>query len=893
MKPKPPKKALNLLRRFCKKEYIEEFEGDLIEIFEEQYEQSPSKARRTFHWNVIRHFRLEFIKPLRFKHSSNSVVMFQHNLKVSWRSLKKQPFFTLLNTLGLAIGMAGVLLISLFVYDELSFDKMFADADRIYRIDIDNTNGGETNKYASVAAPLGPRLKQDYPQIELVTRFKISGSILLRQIDQDQNIKEEHIAGVDSTFFEMFGLELLVGDEKTALREPNTLILTKSAAKKHFGIDDALGQSLLIDDKDVYIVTGVMDDLPLNSFLRDYGVFISMATFKDAEGSSWANWSFPTFIKLTPHAQISSLQAPLNTIYEVYMIPWIQTFDPSMTLEKFRASRNTSGNLMAWSAIHLTDIHLHSTDRKKELSTNSDIQNIYILSVIGFFLVLLACVNFMNLSTAQALKRIKEVGIRKTLGSYKFALIKQFLTEASLIAFLSILVAITLVATTLPFFNELSGKHINIPFNHPLFWLSIISFTLLLGVLSGAYPAFFMSNFTPVIALKGNGNFHTNNKGIRNYLVIFQFSISVFLIISTLVVYQQLTFIQNKDLGYQKDQVLVINDVDAMGDQAISFKQEVAQIGQVSSTSLSSYLPTPSDRYGMTFFVEGERGLKHDGLIFERWTVDDDYIPALDMNLIAGRNFDKHYGTDANSIILNESAVAMLGVEPKEALGMRLTNDFKRPDKENMEFSTVIGVVQNFHFESMRNTINAMSLSLGDNAKKMIIKLKAGDFAESIYQIEDIWREMAPGQPFSYYFMDDSFNDTYKAEQRLGSIFIVFTMLSIFIACLGLFGLSAFNAEKRVKEIGIRKVLGASIKQITFRLTKDFLRLVGIAIVIAFPISWYAMSKWLQDFSYRIEISGWVFLIAASLAIMLSILTVSYQSIKAAMAAPVRSLRNE
>ncbi|TXN37776.1 FtsX-like permease family protein [Flagellimonas hymeniacidonis] len=819
--------------------------------------------------------------------------MLKNHIKIAWRSLKKHPFFTFLNIFGLAIGMAGCLLISMYIYDELSFDGMFPDGNRIHRINIDNTNGGETNKYASVAAPLGHTLMQDYPQIEMVTRFRDMSSILLRKTEAKQNIKENHIIGVDSTFFDMFGLTLLKGNPETALKAPKTLILTQTAAQKHFGSDRVLGQTLLLDNKDVYTVTGVIDDLPENSFLRNHTIFISMTSFPDAESPSWANWNYSTFIKLHSEASIQSLNAPLKNIYETYMIPWIQTFDPSMTLKKFRESRKASGNNMVWSTTPLTDIHLYSSNRKGELSPNNDIENIYILSAIGLFLIILASVNFVNLSTAQALKRVKEIGIRKTLGSKKIGLIKQFLTEAVTISFLSLVMALAITAIALPFFNELSGKGISLPLNSPLFWGLLLVSAILLGLFSGSYPAFFLSKFAPIITLKGGSKSGTGNSRVRNYLVIFQFAISVSLIIGTLVVFQQLQFIQSKDLGFKKDQVLIIDDVDASGDKIQSLKQEVEKVGHVKSVSLSSFLPTPSARNGITFFPEAGSGIKHDGYIFEKWRVDHDYMNTLGMKIIVGRNFDRQLPTDSSSIILNESAVAMLGLQNEDALGARLSHDFKRPDKENMEYLTVIGVVENFHFESLRNNINAMSLSLGRNSNKMLIKLNHGDFKNTIAQIKQIWNTMAPHQPFQYYFMDDSFNDTYKAEQQLGSIFVVFTFLSILIACLGLFGLAVFNAEKRTKEIGIRKVLGANVGQITYKLIIDFLKLVGVAILVSLPIGWFAMNKWLEDFSYRIEIEWWVFAIASLLAIVIALLTVGLQSVKAAIVNPTKSLRTE
>ena len=822
--------------------------------------------------------------------------MYRSYFKIAWRSFTKQPFFTFLNTVGLAIGMTGGLLISLYNYDELSFDKMFADSERIYRMNIDHKTAGEYNEYASAPGPLAEVLRQDCPQVELVTQFREVGSTLLRKVDAIQNVKEDNVIGVDATFFDMFGLDLLVGDPETALNEPHTLIMTRSAAQKHFGLDRALGQSLILDNEDQYIVTGVIEDLPRNTFLRNHTIFIAIESYPDVHSIVWNNWSYPTFVKLLPGARLEDLQSFLNTVKDNYLIPWAMTFVPGLTVESAKASEKETGNFMRFGATALTDIHLHSANRDGEFSINSDIQNVYIMSFIGFFLMLMATVNFMNLSTAYSLKRAKEVGIRKTLGSDRFGLIKQFLTESILISALSLTLALAIAAVCLPYFNELSGKQISIPFTHPLFWLILVASMVFLGLFSGSYPSLFMSRFMPSKVVKGGHNNAGGGK-VRNSLVIFQFTISVFLIISTLVVYQQLNFMLNKDVGYQKDQVLIIDDADATGNQVLSLKQEIKQLSQVADVSLSSYLPTPSSRSGLTFFPEGsieDLTLKsEDAIIIGNWRVDYDYIPTLGLKIIAGRNFDQQFMTDSSSLILNESAVAMLGVSPEKAVGMRLTSDIHRQDKENMEYVTVIGVVKNFHFESLRNNIDALCLRLGKNSSKMIVKLNAGDFSNTIAAIESSWEKMASGQPFNYYFMDDSFNDTYKAERRLGSIFITFTTLSIFIACLGLFGLAAFNAEKRSKEIGIRKVMGANTSQITYKLSIDFLKLVGIAILFALPLGWYAMNEWLVEFTYRIEISWWVFVVAAALAVIISILTVSYQSIKASVVNPVKSLRSE
>ncbi|UCD61731.1 MAG: ABC transporter permease, partial [Flavobacteriaceae bacterium] len=810
--------------------------------------------------------------------------MFKDHIKIAWRSLKKEPFYTFLNTFGLAIGMAGGILIALYINDELSYDKMFTDADRIYRIDTDIKFGGAEIKGTEVSAPMAGAMQNDFPYVETTVRFQNQGSMLIRRSNTDMNTKELNATFVDSTFFEMFDIKLLVGDINTALKQPNTLVLTRTAAEKHFGIRNALGQDLILNNTDTYTVTGVIDDLPKNSFLRNHSVFMAMAGFADSRENHWGNTNYYTLIKLIPETNIEDFQEPLQGMFTKYMLPWAQGYFPGITEESFKAA----GNYVRYHTMALTDIHLHS-NRQSEMSPNSSIQNVYILSFIGLFLIVLASVNFMNLSTAHSLRRAKEVGIRKTLGSNKPELIRQFLTESGLISFISLFLALIIAMIALPYFNDLSGKLVSIPYSSPLFWIILLSSTIILGLFSGSYPAFFMSRFIPVTVLKGTGNNNVGGRNIRNSLVVFQFAISVFLIVSTLVVFQQLNFIQSKDLGYTKDQVLLIDDAFAAGNQIQAFKEEVIGLSQVENATLSSFLPTPSSRSSSSYFKEGAMD-QENALQMQVWDVDHDYLSTLGMKLISGRNFNRQFITDSTSVVINEAALSVMGVGREEAIGMRLSRDL---ELERPEYYTIIGVVKNFHYESLHENIGALALFLNNSTGNMAIRLKAGDFSNTINIIEQIWSEFAPGQPFSYRFMDESFNTTFEAEQRLSKIFMVFTILSILIACLGLFGLAAFNAQKRTKEIGVRKVLGASVGQITYKLTVDFLKLVGVAILVSVPVGWYVMNKWLEDFSYRIEIGWWVFVLAAFLAVAIAIITVSYQSIKAAIVNPVKSLRTE
>ncbi len=810
--------------------------------------------------------------------------MFKNYLKIAFRSLKKQAFFTFLNTFGLAIGMAGGLLVALYVYDELTFDTMFTDAHRIYRVDADIKFGGAEMHSAENAPPMAAVLKNDLPEVENAVRIRDVGSVLIKKSESTDNTKEEKVAYADASFFDMFGLTLLEGDAKSALEEPNTMVLSKATALKYFGTRKVVGETLVLNNKEVYTVTGIVEDLPKKSFLRTHKIFLAMAGNEASKEEIWGSLNYFTFIKLIPTAHESTIKKHLEGILDKYMLPWAQKYFPGMNKESFLAS----GNYVRYYTIPLTDIHLYS-NRDTELSANSTIQNVYILSFIGLFLILLATVNFMNLSTAYSLKRAKEVGIRKTLGSNRGHLMVQFLTESGLVTFIAMLFAVAFAFFALPFFNSMAGREIIFPFTKPFFWIILVAMSLILGLLTGSYPAFFMSQFLPIKSLKGGSNTSEGGSKVRNTLVVFQFAISVFLIVSTLVVFKQLKFIQAKDVGFSKDQVLVVKDAYAAGDKLQTFKQKVANLGSVKSVAVSSFMPTPSARGNSSFFEQGSMAQEH-AIQMQKWKVDEDYLQTLNMKLIAGRNFNAARISDSTAVIVNEATLANLGVSAEQALGKRITEDV---DSENPVFYDVIGVVKNFHFKSLRENIEPLGLFMQPSRGSVAVKLEASNFTATIGAIQNIWQKVAPGQPFNYAFLDDEFNRTYEAEQRLGKIFITFTILSILIACLGLFGLAAFNAEKRTKEIGVRKVLGATVSQISYRLTVDFLKLVMVGILFSLPVAWFAMNRWLLDFSYRINIGWQVFVLAAAIALAVAIITVSYQSIKAALSNPVKSLKTE
>jgi putative ABC transport system permease protein len=567
-------------------------------------------------------------------------------------------------------------------------------------------------------------------------------------------------------------------------------------------------------------------------------------------------------------------------------MPQAKQYMQVSSIDEFRKA----GNRLDYHLMPLLDIHLHSA-RFPELGVNSNAQYVYIFSAVAIFILLIACINFMNLSTARSASRAKEVGIRKVLGTETRFLIGQFLTESTLVALIGLSIAILICWAVLPFFNNVSAKSIQLEdFLNGKILAVIILVPLIVGALAGSYPAFYLSSFQPIMVLKGKINAGFKRSFLRSGLVIFQFFISIFLIIGTIIVYRQLNYIQTKNLGFNKDQVLIVNGASALGTQVDAFKNEVAKMSGVRNASFSGYLPVSnSSRNDNTYSSEAVMDSKN-GFNMQNWNIDYDYIPTLGMQIVKGRNFSPQFGSDSTAVIINETTEKLLGFP--DPIGKKIyTGDDNNPG-HSVAF-TIIGVVKNFHFESLRENIGPLCFRLGYNKWSLAFRVGTSDIRSLVSNIEGRWKSMAPGYPFTYEFLDDAFDNMYREEQRIGKIAISFSVLAIFVACLGLFGLATYMAEQRTKEIGVRKVLGASVQNITTMLSKEFVVLVLIAAVIAFPLSWWAMHHWLEDFAFRVNISWWVFVLAASIAFTIALLTVSFQAIRAAIANPVDSLRTE
>lgn len=807
--------------------------------------------------------------------------MFKNYIKTALRNLFQHKGYSLINISGLAIGMATCLLIFLFVQDELSYDSYNENADRIYRVAGSFRWGGRDFDIATGPAPMAKVLIDEYPEVEDAVRFRQRGSLIVQY--GENSFKERRVTFADPSLFNVFTIPLLKGNPETVLSSPNTLILSRNTAEKYFRNEDPLGKTLKIDNRKDYKVTGVFEEIPDNSHFH-FDIILSMSSLAESKVQFWLSMNFQTYILLQKGADPKALETKFEAMLIKYMGPQIERF-MGKSMEKLAAEGDLLGEFYPQS---LRDIHLHS-DLTAELEPNSDVKYVYIFSAIALFILIIASINFMNLSTARSAGRAKEVGIRKVLGSYRKQLIRQFLTESMILSFISMVIAVILVRLALSFFNNLSGKSLVI------FDLAggsmlgvLILITTLTGFLAGSYPAFFISAFQPANVLKGQMRTGVKTGPLRSGLVIFQFTASIVLIISTFVVYNQLHYIQNKKLGFNKEQVLILNNTYLLRNQTESFKNSMLSYPQVVNATVSGYLPIPSDRNISAIFPEGVASSKK-STSMHQWVVDHDYIKTLGMKILQGRDFSRDFSTDTTAAIINPGVAKQFGWD--EPLGKNLG----RVTSEKGDFSLykVIGVVEDFHFESLRNTIEPLVMFLGNSTDMISFRIKTEDISGTIDLFRKKWTEFLPHQPFEYMFMDERFNDMYRAEQRIGKIFGVFSSLAVFIGCLGLFGLAAFTAEQRTKEIGIRKILGASAPSIIRLLLKEFIILVGIANIVAWPIAFFVMSGWLRDFSYKISLSVWIFLLAGLSTLFIALLTVSYQAIRAAISDPVKSLRYE
>jgi putative ABC transport system permease protein len=807
--------------------------------------------------------------------------MIKNFIITAWRNLKRNKIFSFINVFGLAVGLTCCMLISAYLYNELTYDTYPVNAKQIYRVALHSNGNNAAADFPGVDLAVGQGIKNVFPEVLASTRLTNRGQVFVKY--NEKQFKEAKIALIDSNFFQFFSIPLVAGDIKTALTEPKSIVITSAFGKKYFGNSSALGKMLTVGS-DLVKVTGVIDKVPDNSHFHA-DAFMSMVTFVTPKSKqTWSNVGYYTYLLLDKTANAKKLEAGFPQLVAKHVVPEIQ-HDMGVSL----AEAQKSVNSFIFFLQPLTDIHLHSAT-KYEFESNGDIHYIYIFGALAFFILLLACINFTNLSTASSSKRSKEIGIRKVLGSEKSKLVSQFLTESVMLTFLAMLFALGLVYLLLPYFNDISGKQITLSFFLSYSAIaSEIALTLFVGLVAGIYPAFFLSSFQIISILKGNSGVQPTGRAVlRSSLIVFQFAISTALIIATFIVYQQLHFMQNKKLGYDKNQVLVINDTYTLGNNINSFKQQLLNDNRVVNATVSDNVPGYNNMGGTEIYVKdiADKGTRTEIQCGIYW-IENSYIPTLGMQLAKGRNFYPSAPADSSSVIINEAAVRDLGFGNSDPLGKTIIRSGQR-------HYNIVGVIKDFHYTSAKQKIAPlMMLSSNSSKGSIIVRIKTTDVHQLISDIKNQWNTYNASAPFSYSFLDEQFASLYSAEERTGQIFTSFSIIAVIIACLGLFGLAAFMIRQRVKEIGIRKVLGASVGSINVMLSTEFLKLIVIAAFISFPLTWYAMNKWLQDFAYRITIQWWVFVLAAGVALLVAAITISFQSVKAALANPVKSLRSE
>ena len=792
--------------------------------------------------------------------------MIKNYFKIALRNLYRHKGFTILNISGLAIGMTAGFLVLLYVVFELSYDNMHSKTDSIYRVVANIDTPSEKIEAGIAAWAVGPNIEKEFPEILKSTRILNEDFTIVKD---GTKFVEEHVIAVDSAFFEIFDFELIKGDKSQVLKRPNNLVISETMVTKYFDSDDPIGQNMVIEGFDnPAIVTGVMKDIPENSHLQ-VDIVISMITYTAPPSNrdeQWDNYDPSIYILTANSTNPKNLEAKFPNFLE------------ERTGDEMRESKMFVTLFLE----PFKDVYLKS-DRGSSIS--GSINNVYVFSIIGIFILLIASINFINLATARSVERAKEVGIRKVIGADKNQLAFQFIGESIIICTIAFFVAVGLTALGLPYFNDLAGKTVSTGvFAEPINVLYLFLLALVIGAIAGIYPAIVLSSFKPISVLKGG--FSTGTKGIllRKSLVVVQFTISIALIIGTIVIYNQMRFMQNQDLGFNKEHTIVIPT--EIGNNQEALKTSFSQIPGVKGTSLTSSVPGSgnSAAYSEIENQQGDLQIANLDLYF----VNEDYIEQLGMDIIAGRGFSRNFVSDSSqAMIINEKAVSLLGYSnAQDAIGAKYQQWGSNGE--------VIGVVKDFNFKSLQDEISPLTMRLDPTETNIItVKIDAANTAQTIASIESAWQSMMPSDPLEYYFLDDLFNNQYRSEEQFEGLFMSFALLAIFISCLGLLGLAAYSTIQRKREIGIRKIVGASVSSIVNLLSKEFIKLVGIAFVISAPIAWYLMHGWLEDFAYKIDIKWWMFVVAGLGSMVIALATVSFQAIKAATSNPVESLRTE
>lgn len=813
--------------------------------------------------------------------------MFRNNLKIALRSLFKQKVYTSINVAGLAVGIASCLLIMLYVQHEFSYDKFFQDHERIYRMVLERKYPNHSTYYAIIPHSFQGIISKEFPEVEASTNvFGFNNFTLSYKNERDEvkQFDEEFVLSSDSSFLHLFSIPLLKGDRTTALAQANEIVITQDLALRYFGNEEAIGKILTAGEQNFKVV-GLLENIPENSHFK-FSAIVSVSTYPFARRENFTSFSVFTYLKLRPGTSPENVEAKMPSIVDKYAAAQIER-----NLGKSWADYTKEGNGYRYFLQSLQSIHLNPINLEGQMKAPGNSTSVYIMIAVAALILLIACINFMNLATARSAERAREVGVRKVMGSFRQQLINQFLTESFMLSFVGVLLAVLMLYGLLPYFNELTGKQLTFPFTLTALGIVLI-IALVVGLLAGSYPAFILSSFNPVTVLKGKFTGTQSGKWIRNGLVVFQFWISIMLIIGTLVIQKQMKFMSEKSLGFNKEQVLVVERAFALGQLSKTMIEEFRRLPEVVGASGTFALPGDEGNFfGIQFQPEGSSEI----LTTKSMVVADQLPEVMGMDLVEGRWFAEDTN-DSLHLILNEAAVKVLGIQ--NPVGSTLME--VRDGQEGNIFLPIkiIGVVRDFNFMSLRDEVTPLVLqsneSYGGASQYIAVRLKADQIQQGINAIEAKWKALAPEQSFKFSFLDQNLAAQYASEKQSGKLFVIFSGLAIFVSCIGLFALSAYITSLRTKEIGVRKVLGSSVSEVVILLSTDFTKMILLAFVLAAPVAWYVMEHWwLQNFAFRIPIDAGIFVLAGVSALLIAWLTVSYQSIKAAVQNPIGALRSE
>lgn len=801
--------------------------------------------------------------------------MLKNFLTVAIRNILKQKFYAFINVLGLSIGVVVSIFILVYIIDEVNYDRFHEKADRLYRVNLNASLAGQKLSGTFTPPPMAAALRDEIPEIEHSMRMWEWNNTVVKY--EDKVFTEDKLYHADSSFLDIFSFILLQGDPFTALDEPNSVLLNENLAKKYFDQEPALGKIITIgNDNQAFKVTGVLQNPPPNSHLQ-YNLVTSFHSFDFSKSEIWLNNSLQTYFTTVPNSRLENIQRQLDNFIVKYIGPEIYEF-MGIDLDEFQKQNGKYG----FDFIPVKDIHLRSS-YQGEYEPVSDIKYVYILGAIGLFIIIIAAINFMNLATARSAGRAKEVGMRKTFGALSRQLISQFMLESLLYTLVAVILAVIAVVALLPQFNLLAGKNISyMALVNPEIIFGVIIITIVVALLAGSYPALYLTSFNIATVTKGKIATGMKSGGIRGVLVIVQFTISIILLICTAIVYQQLQYTQNKNLGFKKENVIVIYNASRVGDNREALKNSLLDMNDIVTASYSNHV-IPGTNNTTVF---RRPGVEKDHLISTYWA-DYEHLDAMGFEMKDGRYFNRDFASDSNAVVINEATAREMGWKKPVNEQMWSFNE------ETPKMLNVIGVLKDFNFESLRDNIRPLIIRLVPQSRNLIVRFKSESPQQAISLIEAEWKKFAPNEPFDFEFLDQKFNALYRAEQRMGYLFTAFTLMAIVIACLGLLGLSAYTAEQKTKEIGIRKSLGASELNIITLLNKEFTKFVVIAFLIALLPSYYFVSQWLEGFAYRIHINYAIFFLSGIITFLVALITVSYQAFKASKLNPTESLRYE